>query len=609
MTSRNLLSWVFIVTVILAGCTPIQAPTSESAPTLVAPLTSTGTVAASSIEISTPIDPVQTREAPPPPNGRSSSQEAPVPWVTDEIIVLGATEDIGELLLASEAMRALQPELVGRFDLTPLFNQLLESESSRAFLNELFGQLPSSEKLDQGIVAELYRFHNNTDIPRLIESVDSVREASDLFAFAEPNFWFTSLQNDEKQICVSFKGQPNSFGNGPFGTRVERVERAFRLYPEDLPRPDRVRDLPRPDWMRDLLWPRLLVDRGLADFNQQWAFQLLADNPADSTSSDPLSTDVSEPGTDPVDVVIFDNSPFTGISETIKIMQESTDIGDGVQQPVDLSPTQPMTLHVWHAEFSHTPAEPVDDSDEHGVFIASLIHKIAPNSTLKLVRVLDRAGCGTSFTINAAIRTLIQIEIGKKAVFNLSFGIPELDFASSVMRFPLQGVLAAAMNENKIVVVAAAGNDHGNPLLLPASYVDNPSLSQYVKVLAVEASNSEGYRACFSNKGKDSNNNGISDRAILAPGGEGKLPESECKPELDSCVGKPTCEQAIMGVTHDGRWIFWSGTSFATPMVGGAAARWLSQGCDRDKVINHLITDYSIDGSLSLINLTSLMCP
>jgi hypothetical protein len=608
MTSRNLLSWVFIVTVILAGCTPIQAPTSEPAPTLVAPLTSTDTVAASSIEIPTPIDPVPTREAPPPPNGRPSPQEGPVPWVTDEIIVLGATEDIGELLLASAAMQALEPELVGRFDLTPLFNQLLESESSRAFLNELFGQLPSSEQVAQGIVAELYRFNNNTDIPRLIESVDSEREASDLFAFAEPNFWFTSLQNGKEQECVSFSGKPNSFGNGPFGTRVERVERAFGLYPEDLLRPDRVRDLPLPDWVRDLLWPRLLVDRGLADFNQQWAFQLLADNPADSTSSDPLSTDVSEPGTDPVDVVIFDNSPFT-VTETIEIMQETTDIGDGVTQTVQLPPTETMTLHVWHAEFSHTPAEPVDDSDEHGVFIASLIHKVAPNSTLKLVRVLDRVGCGTSFTINAAIGTLIQIETGKKAVFNLSFGIPERVFADSLQRFPFQGVITAAMTENKIVVVAAAGNDHGNPLLLPAGYVDHSSLSQYVRLFSVEASNSQDGRACFSNKGMDSDHNDIGDRSILAPGGEGKSPKSECKPDLDSCVGKPTCEQAIMGATHDGRWIFWSGTSFATPLVGGAAARWLSQGCDADTVINHLTNDYGIAGSWLRINLTSLPCP
>jgi len=416
---------------------------------------------------------------------------------------------------------------------------------------------------------ELYRFRRNIDIPHFIATFNRVRRTLALqnraiSASVEPNFIYMSLQTTH--TCI-IQGQPNSFGNGPYGDGVNS-------------------------------------SGNLSDFNQQWAFQFLAHKSPAITSPDPINTNVTT-STHPVDVVIFDTSPFNGITETNPI--KSGIIGNGVTQTVELSSTQKMTLQVWHWKLNDEVASTkgITDSDEHGVFIASLIHKIVPASTIKLVRVLDNGGCSDGNTLVNAMGNFIQsekaqISQGKRVVFNLSLGVPASVLTDVVDLAPLEGTLFHTMNENGILVVAAAGNDLGKPLLLPAGFSDDSQLNPFTKVIAVEAHNSKGEPACFSNKGQN---------ALLAPGGEGKSEKDKdgninpCASDLNDCTDKTTCDQAIMGRTHDGRWIFWAGTSFAAPLVSGAAAHWLSQGCTPQQVYDQLTQK-----SQSIIDLRASPC-
>jgi subtilisin family serine protease len=119
------------------------------------------------------------------------------------------------------------------------------------------------------------------------------------------------------------------------------------------------------------------------------------------------------------------------------------------------------------------------------------------------------------------------------------------------------------------VIVAAAGNEHNGegeppPAQLPAAYDF---------VLAAEASNEEGKRACFSNRGD-----------VRAPGGEGgPVGQDGCASVVHKCSADCTekCSDGVIGPvlfppngnaywpTHYG---YWSGTSFSAPLVSGLAA-------------------------------------
>ncbi len=125
-----------------------------------------------------------------------------------------------------------------------------------------------------------------------------------------------------------------------------------------------------------------------------------------------------------------------------------------------------------------------------------------------------------------------------------------------------------AMTGKGIMVVAAAGNgsdhSHTDEMQKPAAYPF---------VIGVSASNPSGKRSCYSNEKK------ADGPWIMAPGGDG---DTKCNPPAKACLdgGGTDCGHTVISLLKlapDVQYGYWVGTSFATPLVSGLAARCLAQ--------------------------------
>lgn len=228
----------------------------------------------------------------------------------------------------------------------------------------------------------------------------------------------------------------------------------------------------------------------------------------------------------------------------------------------------------------------------HGLFVAGLVKAVAPDSEIRLIRVLDEHGCGDLFTLNEGLHDFYnEMTTGRETyqhvVLNLSLGLVKPDETVEEVR-SVREVLYN-FHEAGAVIVAAAGNDSGwvdstgqsNQLS-----VEPPQIpAAYDFVIGVEASNGEAQRSCFSNRGD-----------LMAPGGDGGparkgqyVPQDEendrdrrlCTAQHKVCEEGDECEQTtVISLLwpQDTNWPtygYWSGTSFSAPLVSGLAARVL----------------------------------
>lgn len=162
----------------------------------------------------------------------------------------------------------------------------------------------------------------------------------------------------------------------------------------------------------------------------------------------------------------------------------------------------------------------VDEAFGHGTHVAGIVHLVAPDAQLLIVRVLDADGRGDIVNVAAGVRW--AVEHGAK-VINLSLGTTRNTEA-------LQHTLADAESLG-VIVVSAAGN-------WGTTTIDYPGFSSHTTcVAAVDAADNT---AGFSSFG--------SDVALSAPG------------------------VAIRSTYPGGTYRLWSGTSMASPFVAGAAA-------------------------------------
>jgi subtilisin family serine protease len=265
-------------------------------------------------------------------------------------------------------------------------------------------------------------------------------------------------------------------------------------------------------------------------------------------------------GTD-VQVAIFDTSPFT------------LPVGDtsGIEMIDWITPTLKLDLRhptLWGQANLPVPQHPVDEAD-HGLFVAGIIHAIAPASDMRLVRVLDQYGQGDLFTLCQALHDFIrgQVLLSRRGVINLSLGIfPPPDAAAQGLPKELSALETAilAAEGAGITVAAASGNQAASVLPLPAQQLP----AGYDTVIGVAGSTRGRGRSCFSNPGD-----------LAAPGGDGAAPG--CTPDLTSCKGG-SCDLGIVSLAAtkaspgDG-YVYWLGTSFAAPFASGAAALLLDQ--------------------------------
>ena len=351
-------------------------------------------------------------------------------------------------------------------------------------------------------------------------------------------------------------------------------------------------------------------------FRNQWAFSQIG------LSAVPALTAKALPQGTGVRVGVFDTSPFDPALTSAAAGQGTgfsieLSANHGVEPPWDLALKFPITPTLPAAAAPTTPTIKLGD---HGLFVAGLIHAVAPESEIWLIEVLDDQGCGRLYDLNEALLQFIA-EVGKDqkqgklrgAVINLSLGVekprtavkPEpkreasktaqadsrysvpamedtMDTADRAVLVKddiesLEGAIRSA-HVAGITVVAAAGNESGLggiPLSpqLPAAY---PS------VIGVAGTNIERQRSCFSNWGD-----------VSAPAGDGGPNEelkqghddlrdlvTNCLPVIDKCKDKAKCPDGLISLVHsvDQGYAYWGGTSFAAPLVSGLAAQVLDAG-------------------------------
>lgn len=274
-------------------------------------------------------------------------------------------------------------------------------------------------------------------------------------------------------------------------------------------------------------------------------------------------------------IVVFDSSPYD----------------DFLQKQHDVA--SPFIQKVVHNELKGTP-----DARDHGLFVASLAHVVAPNSEIHLYRVLNDSNKGY---LEPLIANICQA-VNEFADKNRQMGMPEenilcglvLNFSMGIYvdeaarqealdgtkpfneLVPALYCLLKRIYERGGIIVAAVGNDSAQQSVPKPAHV--PAL--YPFVIGVEAGSMAGRRSCFSNRGD-----------VRAPGGD----------NLNGCTVEPyeslsyeqRKETSVIGFVKEispvTRYAFWRGTSFAAPMVSGLAALLLeaqkaSGKCDPGRV-------------------------
>lgn len=174
----------------------------------------------------------------------------------------------------------------------------------------------------------------------------------------------------------------------------------------------------------------------------------------------------------------------------------------------------------------------IDEAVGHGTLVAGLIRRVAPESSILPLKVLDSDGFTTTWRMVEAIYYAIDAGV---PIINLSMGTTEPTF-----------ILYEAMLEARtlgVLIVACTGNeDTSSPLRFPAAHSN-------LGVIAVSATDRIDRRAEWSNFGEH---------------------VSLCAPGVD-----------ITSTIPGGGYGRAQGTSFAAPMIAATAALLLSQDNDR----------------------------
>jgi subtilisin family serine protease len=399
----------------------------------------------------------------------------------------------------------------------------------------------------------LYRVVDGRSVGDLLQAINE--EGNDQYVFADPNY------------LTGLLGQ--SACSNPYEPELSPYEPELSPYEPELSGSECLGPAEE-----KLFW-------------EQWAFEHIGVGPffteeLAGTSIDPKGTGVR--------VGVFDSVPFEEPSDG---RRETKEVVTSVSPQLNLDvlfPDMPTLL----------PAAPEPKNvGDHGLFVAGLIHAVAPESEIHLIRVVNEYGCGDLFTLNKALYEFIaSVEKDRGSldgvVLNLSLGIHKprgsevadigeglaqqaveitIDEATTVWADEtiesLRGAVLLAHSRGG-VVVAAAGNE---------SYLTyaprSPQLpAAYPSVIGVAASNAQRERSCFSNWGD-----------VLAPGGDDAWPTCRsASPEPTSPEGaggeQEDCDSALISLStiYPTGYAYWRGTSFSAPLVSGLAALVLDAG-------------------------------
>lgn len=443
-------------------------------------------------------------------------------FVENQVILIGSEAEINQDLAGIEAV---------------------QSDAIRVLrLNELGETVIQSLNLPPDMIIGLYRLIGDApDIKKAIEQIDAV-----------------SITDNSKKRR---RGEPNYLTGHPWEGEGSPWEGEGSPW-EGEGSPWEGEGSPNQDTSGKDKPAKTLVVAQPAWFMGQWAFDAIElDNPI----AGPLSNTWRITGKG-VRVAVLDTSPyFPGLPED----SQSVEISCLAQDP------EQMVLHVAHPLMrgqGRRTGKPAADYRNHGYFIAGLVHAVAPECELHLIRVLDHSNSGDLFTLEEALFDFLKGVAANPpehgAVINMSLGIcvppKEARFELPEELASLYTLLEAARSLG-VVVTAAAGNEtHGanpRPAEVPAAWDI---------VLGVASSNNQNERSSFSNCGR-----------IAAPGGDGDNGCQPCNADcVDACFGRGVVGPVLVrfGERFDTRYVFWSGSSFSAPLVSGLAALVMEAG-------------------------------
>lgn len=322
-------------------------------------------------------------------------------------------------------------------------------------------------------------------------------------------------------------------------------------------------------------------------FRAQWAFGAKSGIDAQAARQ-PAAQEAGGKG---VLVGVFDTSPFPPpMTATTFVMAAGE---------------QPWTLNLVHPIPGGRPAGNTKTNvPNHGLFAAGLVHAVAPQSSIELIRVLDDTGQGDMQTLNRALIAFIQRVASspdvRSAVINLSLGLHLLpeeeaqDLPADVQS--LRTILQVATECYPIVVAAASGNDSAGPepasqANIPAIWGMDPAYPGNAQLIAVAASNQAKAQSCFSNDGE-----------VAAPGGDGGRAAGECIQVITEC--KDDCPYGLLSLSTSSPsgYTYWNGTSFAAPLVSGQAALLLGNGLAAPDVEACILSTATSGSPISVAN-------
>jgi hypothetical protein len=274
--------------------------------------------------------------------------------------------------------------------------------------------------------------------------------------------------------------------------------------------------------------------------------------------------------------------------------------------------------------------------NDHGLFVAGIIHSIVPQATIHLVEVLNPFGVGDLESLAGGLQKVFEEIYQKpdelseaeepqkprqKLVINsswmlelpsveahlqaLSYTDPEYEFERAVWHLARDDenqalVLKAECDRFSALgrqVIAAAGNDwkEKSPRTaapatrFPAAFLSTLGVGALPKDSRLDESNNRHKASSYSNIADVPDRPDIK-RIVTLGGeaGEGQGVLGLYLGEFPGCEPKPNCT----------RWAWWAGTSFATPILTGTIAAVLSSpnpSQTTQEAVNDLYTGRIID--------------
>ncbi len=248
---------------------------------------------------------------------------------------------------------------------------------------------------------------------------------------------------------------------------------------------------------------------------------------------------------------------------------------------------------------------------DHGMFVAGIIHDLAPKAKIECIRVLNDLCTGSIETITDALNGIHQRMsmggdlAGKPVVINMSLVIPDDNEAvragidQALLDLTRDGLLSVIQSlvDLGAIFVASAGNEGDlryNPMnmpatrpnaLYPAAFAYN-GLVHAERMIPVGAVNKDGNATVYSCYP------GI--QGIATYGGDlpkdadiedGHGYDMTSVKKIDATIGLYTSPfypalsiddpQSTYPAPNASGWAYWIGTSFATPIISAVAARTL----------------------------------